>query len=66
MDGPVIQGSRRIRKGSAAIPGLRFSGRGSKERKKEASPLRCFTVNAILGSNEAAVIPKMPRDEMVM
>lgn len=50
LDGPVIQGSRRTRKGSAlTAPGIGLAGMGSKDRKKEASPLRCLTVNAITG-----------------
>lgn len=50
LDGPVIQGSRMTRKGSAiGAPGSVLDGRGSKERRKEASAFRCFTVSAIAG-----------------
>lgn len=47
LEGPVIHGSRSMVNGC----GLRWSassGRmGSKDRRKEASELRCFTVNDI-------------------
>jgi hypothetical protein len=48
LEGPVIQGSKRTRKGLAlTAPDIGFVRRGSKDRRKEASPLRCLTVSAM-------------------
>lgn len=48
VDGPTIQGSRRIRNGSDSVLGLDEAvSMGSKVRRKEASPFSCLTVSAI-------------------
>jgi hypothetical protein len=51
FEGPDIQGSRRIVKAFELCPGVGGKGAmGSKERRNEASELRCLTVKDIFES----------------
>lgn len=50
LEGPVIQGSRRIVNGfGVTVPCANSEMMGSKDRRNEASALRCFTDNAMAG-----------------
>lgn len=51
MDGPVIQGSRRILKGSGLGPVLGSDEAGSNDRRNDASSFTCLTVQAMAGRN---------------
>src|SRR6185295_15625398 len=47
-DGPVIQGSKRMRKGFGGGPAIEGNTKGSNVRRKEASSFRCLILSAIL------------------
>lgn len=48
LEGPVIQGSKRIVNGRGfTVPWANSGMIGSKDKRNEASELRCFTVTAI-------------------
>ena len=52
MEGPMIHGSSNTRNGLGGGCEARVRGTGSKESRNEASPLRCFTVKAMLDDGE--------------
>lgn len=56
VDGPVIHGSSRTVYGRGVTESARDSGMtGSKESRKEASELRCFSVNAMIDDDQSGV-----------
>lgn len=48
LEGPVIQGSSKIRNGSGLTMPVMSMLEGSKERRNEASSFRCLMVSVIL------------------
>lgn len=62
VDGPVIHGSNRMVNGCGITESAIDSGMtGSKDNRKEASQLRCFTVNAMMDESGVLMMVKPGR-----